>query len=241
MASAGRTRTAIQHWAGTHRFGSPPGRAIAVGWARVLDRAGRCMHTTPPSLLMRVRDPADHAAWIEFDRRYREWLIRFFQRRNVPFADAEDLVQRVFASLAISLPQFAYDPDRGRFRDYLFRCARNALSDWANCPERRARAVFSWGSLPAVSSDTPDPAASQVWEEEWVNHHYRLALATLRENASPRDVAILERSMAGATPAQLASEFGLSEETVYKARQRIRRSMEALIAAQIAEEDRTDA
>lgn len=198
------------------------------------------MHTTPPSLLMRVRDPADRSAWREFDHRYREWLIRFFRRRNVPFADAEDLVQRVFANLTTSLPQFTYDPNRGRFRDYLLRCARNALAEWANCLGRKGATLYSYGSA-GPASDELDPAEAQIWEEEWISHHYRLAIQTLKETVSERDIAILERSMNGATIADMMKEFELEEAAVYKARQRIRERMESLIAAQIAEEDRTDA
>jgi RNA polymerase sigma-70 factor (ECF subfamily) len=189
---------------------------------------------------MRVRDPADRAAWSDFDRRYREWLIRFFRRRNVPFPDAEDLVQRVFSSLVVSLPQFTYDPNRGRFRDYLFRCARNALSEWARCPGRNGKALFNHGGLDSAVSSELDPAEAAAWEEEWIGHHYRLALESLRVMAAERDIAILERSMGGASVADLAREFAMEEAAVYKVRQRIRERMEALIAAQVADEDRTD-
>lgn len=198
------------------------------------------MHTTPPSLLTRVRDPSDRAAWVEFDQLYREWLVRFFLRRSVPFTDAEDLVQGVFASLVTSLPKFSYDRSRGRFRDYLFRCARNALSDWANCPTRGRGGVLLSSFARNVDAGQAGIDESSIWEEEWVNHHYRIALATLRKNAGPRDVAILERSLAGASVAQLAAEFNIDEPTLYKARQRIRSRMEALIEAQIADEDRID-
>lgn len=199
------------------------------------------MHTTPPSLLMRVRDPADRAAWDDFDRRYREWLIRFFRRRQVPFPDAEDLVQRVFANLVISLPQFTYDPNRGRFRDYLFRCARNALFEWANCPGRNGKALTNYGPLDSAAGGEPDPAEAHEWEREWMSHHYRQALETLRSMAAERDIAILERSMSGASVSDIAREFGMDEAAVYKVRHRIRDRMEALIAGQIEEEDRTDA
>lgn len=189
---------------------------------------------------MRVRDPADRAAWDDFDRRYREWLIRFFRRRQVSFTDAEDLVQRVFANLATSLPKFTYDPNRGRFRDYLFRCARNALSEWARCPERNGKALLNYGSLGGAAASDHDPAEGQAWEDEWISHHYRMALETLRAMTSERDIAILERSLAGASVSELAREHGMDEAAVYKVRHRIRERMEALIAGQIAEEDRTD-
>lgn len=188
---------------------------------------------------MRVRDPTDTAAWQDFDRLYREWLIRFFRRKNVPLSDAEDLSQRIFVSLATTLPQFTYDPNRGRFRDYLYRCARNALFEWARCLDKNGKGLFTDDALVLACADF-DPAESQVWEEEWINHHCRRALQTLKSMATDRDIAILERSMAGATVAELASEFEMEQAAVQKVRQRIREKMEALIAAQVADEDRID-
>ncbi|GMU80913.1 MAG: hypothetical protein AMXMBFR47_07840 [Planctomycetota bacterium] len=199
------------------------------------------MHTTPPSLLMRVRDSSDRAAWDDFDRRYREWLIRFFRRRQVPYPDAEDLVQRVFANLVITLPQFTYDPNRGRFRDYLFRCAKNALTEWATRPGRNGKALTNYGPLNSAVGGEPDPAEALEWEREWMSHHYRMALEALRTMATDRDIAILERSMNGVPVSEMAREFEMDEAAVYKVRHRIRERLEVLIAGQIEEEDRTDA
>lgn len=189
---------------------------------------------------MRVRDPADQAAWAEFDARYREWLIRYFRRRGVQLVDAEDLAQSVLSALVRSLPNFAYDPERGRFRGYLFRCAQNALRAWSACPHRAARPLDFSGVRTLATNGEDDPAAAQIWEEEWIAHHYRLALETLRQSASERDLAILDRSLGGADVAALALELQMDEQAVYKARQRIRDRMEVLIAQQVADEDRSE-
>jgi Cys-tRNA synthase (O-phospho-L-seryl-tRNA:Cys-tRNA synthase) len=79
-----------------------------------------------------------------------------------------------------------------------------------------------------------------AWEEEWVDHHYRLAMATVRESFEPRSVEIFDRSVAGATVAELAGAFSMTEEAVRKVRQRIRDRMEELIAEQVREEDELD-
>lgn len=188
-----------------------------------------------------MQDPGDRAAWDEFDRRYREWLIRFFRRRNVPFTDSEDLVQRVFSSLATTFPRFTFDPQRGRFRDYLFRCARNAMFEWKNsCPKTNGQALILQGRDLNAAIEQENPELLQIWEQEWISHHYRMALATLRRSASERDIAILERTLAGATIEELARELEMETAALYKARQRIRERMESLITAQIEEEDRSN-
>lgn len=194
---------------------------------------------THPSLLSRVRDPSDTAAWRQFEALYRELLVRFCRRRGLQLADAEDIVQIVLTNLSKSLPGFVYDPARGRFRDYLFRCARNAISQWASRPKLAQRALDS-GAEVRAPSDPPDPADAAAWEQEWVAHHYRLAMLTVRETFESKSVEIFERSIGGAGVAELAEEFGMSQQAVHKVRQRIKARMEELIAEQVKEEDRVD-
>jgi len=195
------------------------------------------LQSTRTTLLSRIRDSADQTAWREFESRYRELLVRFAQRRGLQRADAEDVVQVVFAGLAVSLPQFVYDPRRGRFRDYLFRCTRNALSNWAQRPNRLDRSLDSDMKASAADEVCADPAETAAWEQEWVAQHYRLALDTVRQTFEPKSVEVFERSVAGIKVDALTVEFAMSEQAVHKVRQRIRARMEELIAQQIREED----
>lgn len=192
------------------------------------------MNSTTPSLLSRCRDPKDRDAWLEFDQRYREFLIRFCRRRGVPYIEAEDLVQHIFISLSHTLTEFQYDPARGRFRDYLFRCARNVISTWAARPNRRAEPLDEGDGRHAQPEAD---AAEAVWRQEWVAHHYRLAMQTIRRSFDERSTAIFDRSIAGDKVADLAREYGMSEQAVHKVRQRIRNRMEELIALQVRDED----
>jgi RNA polymerase sigma-70 factor (ECF subfamily) len=61
--------------------------------------------TTRASLLSRVRDVADEAAWREFQALYHDLLIRFCRRQGLQEADAADVVQTVMANLLRSLPR----------------------------------------------------------------------------------------------------------------------------------------
>jgi RNA polymerase sigma-70 factor (ECF subfamily) len=195
---------------------------------------------TSTSLLSRVRNPADHEAWLEFDRRYRGLLLSYCRRRGVQHVDSEDLVQKVLTNLTTTLTQFAYDPQRGRFRDYLYRSAKNAISEWAARPNRHWQPLVpddTAAERPGGSASDPDSA---LWEQEWVAHHYRLALETVRRTFDARSVEIFDRSVAGAKVADLAREYGMSEQAVHKVRQRIRDRMEELIAQQVREEDDVD-
>ncbi len=190
------------------------------------------MELTRASLLSRVRNVSDEGAWREFEALYHDLLVRFCRRRGLQEADASDVVQTVMASLVKSLPGFVYDRTRGRFRDYLYRCADNAIGRWSQ--NRAARPTQGEIALESEGSPAEQEAA---WEEEWMAHHYRLAMKTIRRTFEPKSVEIFDRSIAGETVAELAAGTGMSEQAVHKVRQRIKARMEQLIAAQVAAED----
>lgn len=207
------------------------------------EEPGPAMRSTPQALLSRVRNQQDHDAWRDLDAHYRDLLINFCRRRGVPLTDSEDIVQGVFISLTRSLPQFIYDRNRGRFRDYLFTCVRNSISLWSARPNRRWEPLDNSGEPnpgAAAGSDGADWYDARIWEEEWVAHHYRLAMKTIRDCFDERSIAIFDRSIAGTKPADLAREFAISEQAVHKVRQRIRDRMEELIAQQVRDEDAVD-
>src|SRR5262245_7790739 len=96
------------------------------------------MHTTPPSLLEQLRQPADAAAnrraWERFVQLYTPLLFHWAQRLGAHGPDADDLVQNVFTILVRQLPQFRYEPGR-KFRGWLWTVTANK---WREHQRRRA-------------------------------------------------------------------------------------------------------
>jgi len=212
-----------------------------IGLDLLMGSSNAASQSTSASLLSRVRSPGDHAAWSEFQGRYRELLLRFCRKRGLQHADAEDAVQSVFVSLARTLPQFTYDPQRGRFRDYLYRCLRNTLSEWHQRTIAGPQALdTSMQDALAAPDDNPGGGDAALWEQEWVAHHFRHALERIRAEFDAHNVEMFERNVSGEPVAQLVSAFGVSEEAFYAARRRIRLRLQDLIAEQVRDEDRVD-
>ncbi|MCG8652071.1 MAG: sigma-70 family RNA polymerase sigma factor, partial [Pirellulales bacterium] len=80
---------------------------------------------TRHSLIARLSDHADSAAWQEFVELYQPLVFGIARRHGLQPSDANDLVQEVFAAVATSIGRFEADRSRGRFRSWLFRVARN--------------------------------------------------------------------------------------------------------------------
>src|SRR3954452_16053404 len=84
--------------------------------------------TTRASLLIRLRDAADEAAWKEFIALYGPLVHNYARKQGLQAADAADLSQEVLRAVAGSVGRLRYDPGRGLFRNWLFSLARRKLS-----------------------------------------------------------------------------------------------------------------
>ena len=191
--------------------------------------------TTQPSLLSRVRDPADDTAWREFDAKYRELILRYCRARGLQTTDAEDVRQIAMANLSKSLRSFEYRPARGRFRGYLGQVVRSAISRHFGRPDAPARALDT--NVMAAVEANDGGQADELWEREWVRHHYRLAMQGIRATFDLRSVQMFDRLLAGDRVSQLASDFETTTQAVHKVKQRIRDRLKELIADQIKQED----
>jgi RNA polymerase sigma factor (sigma-70 family) len=194
--------------------------------------------STHASLFSRMRRPSDHAAWREFEAKYGDLILRYCVQRGLQHQDAEDVRQTVLMNLSRTLPRFKYDAARGSFRGYLGQTVRHAIAVFfarrrPNGPGKTVSIVGTDGApLPAPSTDEDDV----TWNQEWVRHHYRRALRTLRATHDPRSIEVFQRLLGGAGVRDVAGAFEMSEQAVHKVKQRVRDRLREIIARQLADE-----
>src|SRR5947209_1985070 len=122
---------------------------------------------TRPSLLVRLSDPADGAAWEEFVEIYAPLIQRLAEHQGLQEADAEDLVQETLQAVARAIPRWDPDPARGSFRGWLFRIARNLTIDFLARQRRHPRGSGDSGVADLLAGQAaPEGEESALFDEE---------------------------------------------------------------------------
>ncbi len=176
----------------------------------------------------------DGEAWRHFVVVYGPLIRSYGLKSGLQGADVDDVVQSVWQSLSESLPRFRYDPERGRFRDYLGRIAANAVRRFhANRAARRSTRLDTDVARHLVD----DGDFEDLFLEEWRTHHCQAALAALRRELSATSLDVFTALLEGADIASCMQRFDLSRDAVYKIRDRVRLRLEARIREQMHRED----
>jgi RNA polymerase sigma factor (sigma-70 family) len=177
---------------------------------------------TRASLLVRIRDHADAAAWARFVDIYGPLIYGFVRQRGLQDADAVDLVQEVLRSVAGAISRLEYDPRRGSFRGWLFTIVKNRLRNDLKVKQRRE----SGSGDSAVAEQLAEEPAPDEWEAQWdVEHQQRLlawASERVKAEVEPRTwQAFRLTAVEGRSGREAAQELEMSVAAVYLAKSRV--------------------
>jgi RNA polymerase sigma-70 factor (ECF subfamily) len=178
---------------------------------------------TRPSLLARIRDPDDAAAWRRFVDLYCPLIYRFLRRRGVQDADAADLTQEVCRSVARAAGRLDYDPAKGAFRGWLYTVTRNKLYDFL---EKQRRQPVGSGDTTAhrLLEEAPgrDAADETLWGREYERQVFRRAAERVSGDFAGATWQAFWRTAVEGRPGQeVAAELGMSVGAVYVAKSRV--------------------
>jgi len=179
--------------------------------------------TTRPSLLVRLRDPRDERAWGEFLELYGPLVERLAVRRGLQAADAADLTQEVFHAVAAAIERWDPDPNRGSFRGWLFRTARN-LSVKILAAQRRQPRGTGDSDLQRLLEEqpAPDDEALALFEGEYRRRLFSWAADRVREEFRPLTWrAFWATAVEGGDPKEVAAALGMTTGAVYIAKSRV--------------------
>jgi RNA polymerase sigma-70 factor (ECF subfamily) len=182
------------------------------------------MDDSPPtrrSLIVKLRDPADSAAWGEFVAIYEPLVYSLARRKGLQDADAHDLCQEVFHSVARAIDR--WEPDRGSFRGWLSRIARNLLINFLTRRQRQPRGTGATSMQDLLEAQpTGDPSATALFEAEYERQLFHWAAGEIRGEFAPATwQAFWQTAVLNRAPKEVAEVLGLSIGAVYVARSRV--------------------
>jgi RNA polymerase sigma-70 factor (ECF subfamily) len=175
---------------------------------------------TRPSLLMRLRDRGDNQAWSDFIDVYSPLIYGFLRRRGLQESDAADVAQEVLTRVARAMPEFGYDRDRGRFRDWLWTVTRNEVRrHWT----ARGRQV---AEVPLAGDSVLETLASDGWTAEWNDefqrHILNTALQRICSSFEPRTWQAFTRVwLQNNSAVEVAAALNAPVDFVYVAKSRV--------------------
>ena len=174
---------------------------------------------TRPSLLIRIRDARDDESWRAFVEIYAPLVYRFARRKGLQDADAADVAQEVIAEVSRCIRSFEYQPERGRFRDWLGTVTRRKLSRFF---EKLAR-----DAVPA-EADESHVIVDSAWTDEFNARVLQVAMENARPHFETETWTAFERVWIEGEPAsKVAIALGRSVDWVYVAKSRILSRLEA--------------
>lgn len=156
---------------------------------------------TSESLILRVKDPADAAAWSAFLAIYRPVVYRLARSRGLQDADADDLAQQVFVSIARAVENWQPAVSGPPFRVWLYRIAHNEILK--SITRRKPDSATGSSSVQEMLQATPQSEADASvellresrmeafrWASEAVRHEFTAATWSMFWQSTVDDQAV---------------------------------------------------
>lgn len=178
---------------------------------------------TRETLLHRLRDQDDEAAWEEFASIYRPYAWTVIKNLGVEPSTIDDVLQDLLLTAWKQLPTFEYDASRGRFRSWLCTIIRRKVYALREKDKREA------------GEPDPDPPAiapevEAIIEREWEKHVADLAWSRIEDRFEPQVLAAFQALAEGRKGEEIAEELGLSANSVYVYKKRVLAALHKEIA-----------
>lgn len=183
--------------------------------------------STRASLIGRLPDAGNGAAWDEFASLYAPLIYRLARKQGLQPSDADDVAQEVMSAVARSVDDWLQRSDRGSFRAWLFRIARNTSINFLT---RRKHQRLGTGGDSGQDWLENIPAESAEFDIEYRREIFRWAAAQMRQLVSAAHWNVFCETTLHSRPiAEVASEYAMSIGSVYIVRSRVMSRLRELV------------
>lgn len=176
---------------------------------------------TRHSLIIRLSDSTDEAAWREFVELYEPLVYRLARGKGLQDTDAHDVCQEVLMAVARAAKRWDGNPDRGSFRGWLARVTRNLVINFLTRREEPGTGRTSVVEL-LEAQPKSDPSVSNLFDVEFRRRAFHWAAEKIKKDFTTETwQAFWQTAVGGERPNQVAQAMGMSVGAVYIARSRV--------------------
>ena len=188
---------------------------------------------TRPSLLSKLKDPADQRSWQEFNDLYGKLILGFALKAGLTEDEAKEVVQETMIAAAENLPKFHYDPKVCSFKTWLLNLSRWRVTDQLrkrkspSAPReiRKTRREEDNRTRTATIERLADPAGSPleaIWDKEWRTTLLNAAVGRVKPRVDPKHWQIFDLyALKEWSVADVVKALGVSAGRVYLVRHRV--------------------
>lgn len=181
------------------------------------------------TLIKRLQDQHNDEAWKTFTSIYESYIFNVLIRAGATHDDAIDLRQDILIKLWKKLPELDFQPGKTKFRTWLYRVIHNSLYTHFSSRKSEKDRVNRYFSEKSDELSESDPL-QKLMDNEWRSYLTKQAHANIAKTANPKHLEVFTRMLKGESPATLAEELQLNENTIYRIRNRTRDKLTLEIA-----------
>jgi RNA polymerase sigma-70 factor, ECF subfamily len=184
------------------------------------------MHFSTPetraSLILRLPDAADVAAWDSFESIYAPVIQRVALRQGLQPADVENVVQEVLLRVAKSVGRWLDKSERGPFHAWLMTIARNETVRLLSRPATRPWAMGDDSRQPPLEEAAMESQLSGDLDREYQREVFLWAADQVRHQVAEKTwMAFWLTQIEGLSVAEAAERLGIDQGNIYFCRSRV--------------------
>lgn len=183
---------------------------------------------TRSQLLEQLKDDENQKDWTVFFNTYWKFIYNICRKAGLSDADAQDVVQETMLTVARKIKEFNYERKKGYFKNWLKVITRSRIQDhWRKqnrrLPEKKSNP--EGGEENSKEAVIPDPKGfelEQIWEQEWQDNLYSIALERVREHVSAKQFQIFDCYVVKEWSVKdIKRKLGFSSPQIYTAKYRV--------------------
>ena len=173
-------------------------------------------HPTRKTLISKVSDQNNEDAWEEFVSYYSEYLEKIFFKAGLNDEEVKDFTQNIFIKVWEIIPEFNYNPERGKFRSWITQIALNYISNYKRLKINNSEFVLIDEHI--INQEKIE--VDHTLELEWQSFIAEKAWLNIKETLSPKMQEAFELHLHGFSSKEIGTKLSIAESSarVYKKR-----------------------